>query len=153
MGEDLRKLKEHCHINCNVLLSIIILHQLFIYISDASPWQTWISCEEVMGGQCWQIDPHPLSLRPARVTLLGDSVQGGKYESVAVDNRNPERPIFFTTEDHEWGALRRFRADRRGWHALHTGGNTTLLNILDESTFEWTTDEGKGRTSANTYFR
>eukprot|EP00986_Skeletonema_menzelii_P017174 scaffold18042_cov108-Skeletonema_menzelii.AAC.1 len=24
-----------------------------------SPWNTWISCEEVAGGQCWQVEPDP----------------------------------------------------------------------------------------------
>jgi Bacterial protein of unknown function (DUF839) len=22
-----------------------------------TPWNTWVSCEEVAGGQCWQVDP------------------------------------------------------------------------------------------------
>jgi hypothetical protein len=33
--------------------------------------------------------------------LLGGS--GGNFESVAVINIDPSRPIFFTTEDHESG--------------------------------------------------
>ncbi|KAL7523191.1 hypothetical protein ACHAXR_000061, partial [Thalassiosira sp. AJA248-18] len=84
-------------------------------------------------------------------TELGGS--GGRYESVAVDNRNPDWPIFFTTEDHERGALRRFLANGNGWDALHTNGKTTFLNIIDGNTFEWTTDEADGRDSAEKYFR
>lgn len=113
-----------------------------------TPWHTWISCEEYEDGQCWQIDP--VNERVAETKLGGN---GGRYESVAVDNRNPNAPIFFTTEDHERGALRRFLANGNGWDALHTDGETTFLNILDDSTFEWTDDEDEGRDSAEKYFR
>jgi secreted PhoX family phosphatase len=26
-----------------------------------TPWNTYVSCEEVQGGQCWQVDPDPSS--------------------------------------------------------------------------------------------
>jgi hypothetical protein len=63
-----------------------------------TPWQTWISCEEVRGGQCWQVDPNPDSPNhnSPNETLLGGP-NGGAYESVAVDNRNPNKPVFFVT--------------------------------------------------------
>lgn len=118
-----------------------------------SPWNTWISCEETTGGQCWQIDPDPISVyhQSPMETLLGGD--GGRYETVACDNRNPNRPIFFTTEDHEYGALRRFEADGNGWDALHIGGTTTFLRIMDDSTFMWTTNEFAAKNSAVTYYR
>lgn len=112
-----------------------------------SPWNTFISCEEYEGGQCWQIDP--VNGRTEK-TKLGGS--GGRYESVAVDNRNPDSPVFFTTEDHEEGAMRRFVADGSGWDALHSNGDTTFLNILGDGEFEWTDDEDDGRDSASEYF-
>lgn len=48
-----------------------------------SPWNTWISCEEVSKGQCWQIDPNPLSEyhETPMETLLGGA-DGGKFETV-----------------------------------------------------------------------
>lgn len=61
--------------------------------------------------------------------------------------------MFFTTEDHEFGALRRFEADGKGWDSLHSGGNTTFLLILDNKNYEWTTDEFTARNSAATYYR
>ena len=77
------------------------------------------------------------------MTLIGGD--GGHYESVAVDNRNPDQPIFFLTEDFKQGALRRFEADGSGWDSLHTGGNTTFLRFLDDNKFEWTGDESLDR--------
>ena len=69
-----------------------------------------------------------------------------------VDNRNPNRPIFFTTEDAQYGALRRFEADSNGWDSLHQGGKTTFLRIIDSSRYEWTTDETAARASAAQYY-
>lgn len=112
-----------------------------------TPWNTFISCEEFSGGQCWQIDPIS---GDAKATQLGGN--GGRYESVAVDNRDPANPVFFTTEDDEAGALRRFVADGYGWESLHSGGDTTFLNILDGNNFEWTDSEDKGRQSASKFF-
>jgi len=112
-----------------------------------TPWNTWVSCEEFSDGQCWQIDPYS---GQAKETKLGGS--GGRYESVAVDNRNPENPVFFTTEDDEEGALRRFVAQGSGWDALHSGGEHSFLNIRSDNTFEWTDDLDVGRKSASKYF-
>lgn len=70
-----------------------------------------------------------------------------------VDNRNPDRPIFFTTEDQEFGALRRFEADSNGWDSLHQGGTTTFLRIIDGSRYEWTADENAARNSAAIYYK
>mmetsp|Transcript_32205 Transcript_32205/g.67725 ORF Transcript_32205/g.67725 Transcript_32205/m.67725 type:complete len:654 (+) Transcript_32205:76-2037(+) len=112
-----------------------------------TPWNTWITCEEYEKGQCWQVDP--INER-ALVTKLGGD--GGRYESVAVDDRITNQPVFFTTEDHEEGALRRFVANGNDWDALHSDGETTFLNILDDNTYEWTTDEGDGKQSAADYF-
>ena len=115
-----------------------------------TPWNTWVSCEEFDEGQCWEIDP--VKERSAQTKLGG--IDGGKYESVAVDNRNPDRPVFYVTEDREHGALRRYEANGSGWGALHSddGGTTTFLRIIDDSIFEWTTDEDIGQESAGEYY-
>jgi len=112
-----------------------------------TPWNTWVSCEEFSEGQCWQIDP--ISGEAEKTELGGD---GGRYESVAVDNRNPANPVFFTTEDDEEGAFRRFVASGSGWDALHSEGEHSFLNILSGNTFEWTEDLDVGRASASKFF-
>lgn len=50
-------------------------------------------------------------------------------------------------------ALRRFEADGNGWDSLHQGGDTTFLNIIDDSRYEWTKNETLARMSANAYYR
>ena len=118
-----------------------------------TPWQTWISCEEVRGGQCWQVDPNPDSPNhnsPKETRLGGPN--GGAYESVAVDYRNPDKPVFFVTEDRSNGELRRFVADGNGWDALHEGGTTTYLQFLSGNRFQWTSSLSEGENSASTYY-
>jgi hypothetical protein len=118
-----------------------------------TPWQTWISCEEVVGGQCWQVDPNPDSPNhnsPKETRLGGPN--GGAYESVAVDNRNPNKPVFFVTEDTSNGELRRFVADGNGWDALHEGGTTTYLQFLSGNRFQWTSSLSEGEDSASNYY-
>jgi hypothetical protein len=69
-----------------------------------------------------------------------------------VDNTNPYKPIFFLTEDHASGALRRFIADGNGWDSLHVGGTITFLYFYGDGNFDWTADEGLGRQSAAQYY-
>jgi len=113
-----------------------------------TPWNTWVSCEEYEDGQCWEVDP--VNGR-ARETRLGG--RGGRYESVACDDSEPSRPVFFTTEDDETGALRRFAARGAGWGALHSDGDESFLLIKDGRNFEWTADESAARRSAARYYR
>ena len=86
-----------------------------------------------------------------KVTLLGGT-SGGSYESVAVDNTNQDKPIFFVTEDSSDGELRRFEADGNGWNALHVGGQTTYLQFLDGGRFQWTSSLSAGQDSASSYY-
>jgi len=114
-----------------------------------SPWNTWISCEEVGSGQCWQVEPDPNkpNHNSPKATLLGGP-SGGAYETVAVDNTNENKPIFFTTEDKSNGELRRFEADGNDWDALHVGGQTTYLQFLSGNRFQWTLNIEDGKSSA-----
>lgn len=134
-----------------------------------------MSCEEYGRGQCWQVDPQRGGAAPA-VTALGGEA-GGNYESVAVDDRDPSRPTFFVTEDHESGALRRYtpppppiqdggNATRGGappaaadWRALHAeGGQTKYLVFLKDdegrltNEFAWVRNEDRGRRNAREHF-
>lgn len=80
-----------------------------------------ISCEESLNndGQCWQLD----ASGNAEATKLGGS-EGGKFESVAVDPRDDDHPVFYVTEDRSGGALRRFIA------TLYYSVQSYQLNLL-----------------------
>lgn len=99
---------------------------------------------------------------PPQITKLGGS-SGGNYESVAVDNTNIYQPIFYVTEDHEYGALRKYTPpilysnDNEpivaNWDTLHANGGTTEYLRFRDNTFEWTTNELSARNSQARYFR
>lgn len=124
-----------------------------------TPWGTFVSCEEYGRGQCFQIDPNPLGehhSRPEQTNLGGD---GGNFEAVGCDDRNPSQPIFFLTEDHKSGTLRKYTppptlsGTPAGWDALHVDGfNIEYLVFLDDERFTWTCDEQIGRFSQERYF-
>jgi len=71
---------------------------------------------------------------------------------VPVDNRTPERPIFFVTEDLSDGALCRVGVHGTGWNSLHQDVATSFLRISDDSRFEWTVDEDDAKDSAEDYY-
>lgn len=113
-----------------------------------TPWNTWISCEETLGGQCYQVDPE--NKRKAEVTKLGGK-EGGAFEAFAYDDRNVSAPVFFVTEDAQNGALRRFRPKRSvrmGWELLHEDGFVDYLEFYGKNQFRWTASIAKGRKSA-----
>jgi secreted PhoX family phosphatase len=67
----------------------------------ATPWGTWLSCEEVPAGQVYECDPfgiHPATLRPALGTF--------NHEAAAVDTSNQ---CVYLTEDAPDGGFYRFR--------------------------------------------
>lgn len=65
-----------------------------------TPWQTWLSCEEVDRGLVWECDPFGVKAGEARPAL-------GlfKHDAVAVDTVNDH---LYLTEDEPDGALYRF---------------------------------------------
>jgi secreted PhoX family phosphatase len=66
----------------------------------ATPWNTWLSCEEHEDGQVWECDPtgqRPAQVRPALGTF--------SHEAVAVD---PVRQHLYLTEDQPNGGFYRF---------------------------------------------
>lgn len=70
----------------------------------ATPWGTWLTCEEFGEGQVYECDPFgeaSQELRPALGTF--------KHEAVAVD---PDTRALFLTEDEPDGVLYRFTPDR-----------------------------------------
>ena len=77
----------------------------------ATPWNTWLSCEEVPFGQVWECDPYGRRKAVARPAL-------GlfKHEAVAVD---PVGRKIYMTEDIPDGRLYRFTPRR--WGRLDEG--------------------------------
>ena len=91
----------------------------------ATPWGTWLSCEEIDLGRVWECDP--LGQAPSTVwPALGVF----KHEAVAVD---PVRHHLYLTEDQSTGRFYRFTPSR-----LTSAGNPDLssgtlevMRILD----------------------
>ena len=84
---------------------------------------------------------------------------GGYFESFAVDNRVPTKPVVFVTEDALNGALRKYTppasATTSGgnYNALHTtGGSYEYLVILNATHFKWSTSLTEGRASQKAWF-
>jgi len=118
----------------------------------STPWNTWVSCEEYARGQCWQVDP--TGVKEAQKTKLVEPY-GGNFESMACDDRDPDHPKFYVTEDHERGALRRFTPDcvPPSWDMLHTSGTIDYLEFLPGNRFQWTSSLSRGRESAFQYYK
>jgi secreted PhoX family phosphatase len=116
-----------------------------------TPWQTWVSCEEHPGGQCYQVDPK--GVKQAEKTVLG-GLAGGQFEAMAVNNDNPTTPTFYVTEDKSNGAIRRFRPSvmTPGWDMLHAQGKLDYLEFRNGTTFRWTSSLTAGRQSAYNYY-
>lgn len=76
-----------------------------------TPWSTWLSCEEVPGGQVWECDVRRAGQGVAR-PALGRFV----HEAVSVDT---ERRQLYLTEDQPDGRLYRFTPT--AWPSLEAG--------------------------------
>jgi secreted PhoX family phosphatase len=77
----------------------------------ATPWGTWLTCEEYDTGSVWECDP--LGLRPAVQRLALGSFE---HEAVAADTRYRR---LYLTEDESDGRFYRFTPAR--WRNLDTG--------------------------------
>ncbi|MBQ15428.1 MAG: translocation protein TolB [Gammaproteobacteria bacterium] len=67
----------------------------------ATPWQTWLSCEEFTVGQVYECDP--FGVKPA---IVRPALGSFRHEAVAVDTLND---CLYLTEDAPDGGLYRFR--------------------------------------------
>ncbi|WP_328906893.1 DUF839 domain-containing protein [Streptomyces sp. NBC_00234] len=66
----------------------------------ATPWGTWLSCEEIYRGRVFEADPH------GRNTAVSRPVMGRfKHEAAACD---PDHRVVYLTEDEEDGCFYRF---------------------------------------------
>jgi secreted PhoX family phosphatase len=84
----------------------------------ATPWGTWLSCEELANGQVWECDPTGVAAAVARPAM-------GRFhhEAVAVD---PAGQRLYLTEDRPDGGLYRFTPT--SYPDLSSG----LLEVLTE---------------------
>jgi secreted PhoX family phosphatase len=89
----------------------------------ATPWRTWLTCEEHGSGRVWECDPTGESLAIAR-PALGTF----KHEAVAVDTR---RHQLYLTEDESNGRFYRFTPAR--WRNLTAG--TLEVAVVDGDGF------------------
>lgn len=96
----------------------------------ATPWRTWLSCEEVPKGRVHECDPFgvkPAIVRPALGVF--------KHEAIAID---PTSGHAYLTEDEPDGCLYRFVADRRderGFADLSAGA--LEVAVLEEGRVVW----------------
>ncbi|MFI6295460.1 alkaline phosphatase PhoX [Nonomuraea sp. NPDC050790] len=77
----------------------------------ATPWNTWLSCEETESGRVFECDPY--GERAARPRL---AMGRFRHEAAACD---PERQVVYLTEDEPDGCFYRFRP--RDWGDLTEG--------------------------------
>jgi uncharacterized protein len=92
-----------------------------------TPWGTWLSCEEVVGGYVWECDPsgrHPAVKLPA----LG----AFKHEAAAVDPRGKR---VYLTEDLIDGGFYRFTPSR--WPRLDAG-LLEIATVAADGRTSWT---------------
>lgn len=121
----------------------------------ATPWGTWISCEERREfGRCWQADPSGAKeAMPTDLTGPRGIKDYGYWEAFAWDGEHG-----YVTDD-DWqktpdlppfrGALVRYTPDKAAkeclaaeeWCALESGSHSYLkLNECGEMTFDWVAD-------------
>ncbi|OUS26991.1 translocation protein TolB [Gammaproteobacteria bacterium 45_16_T64] len=98
----------------------------------ATPWNTWLSCEEYEKGQVWECDPFgkaPAIVRPALGTFA--------HEAVAVDTKHHQ---LYMTEDRPDSCLYRFtpkHISSGGKLDLSSGTLAVAIMNRSSSTVSW----------------
>jgi uncharacterized protein len=92
----------------------------------ATPWGTWLSCEEFRNGRVWECDPFAPGQGVAR-PALGVRI----HEAAPVD---PRTGFVYLTEDDVDGRLYRFRPDR--WGDL-TSGTLEVASVAANGSVSW----------------
>lgn len=100
----------------------------------ATPWGTWLSCEEIEFGQVWECDP--LGHAPARPR---PAMGRCRHEMVSAD---AARGVVYMTEDEPDGLLYRFRP--HSWGDLSAGDLEALSVSGADGTTSWVPVEGLG---------
>lgn len=101
----------------------------------ATPWGTWLSCEETATGQVWECDP-----TGANQAILRPGLGRFRHEAAAVD---PNSGSVYLTEDERIGRLYRFDPSRLGsvadgqLHAARTSRPPSAMRIGDVAQVTW----------------
>jgi uncharacterized protein len=94
----------------------------------ATPWNTWLSCEEFNDGQVWECDPAGATAAVAKPALGIFS-----HEAVAVD---ASARTVYMTEDLPEGRFYRFVADASDWpaggRARFENGTLQVMQVLGD---------------------
>ncbi|GAA1897437.1 PhoX family protein [Streptomyces sodiiphilus] len=85
----------------------------------ATPWHTWLSCEETFRGKVFETDPYG-----QRAAVAHPAMGRFKHEAAACD---PDREVVYLTEDESDGCFYRYRPD--SWGDLSRG----RLEVLCET--------------------
>jgi secreted PhoX family phosphatase len=93
----------------------------------ATPWGTWLSCEEFDRGRVWECDP-----RGTRAAVVRPALGVFKHEAVAVDRH---RRRVYLTEDEGDGGFYRFTPRR--WRDLRRG-RLDIAIVQPDGTIKWT---------------
>ncbi|GGK52514.1 dTDP-glucose 4,6-dehydratase [Nocardia camponoti] len=96
----------------------------------ASPWNTWISCEEHNKGLCWETDPW--GVKPA---VSHEAMGVFNHEAAAFD---PDRKVVYLTEDEPDGGFYRYTPN--AWGNLSAGKLEVLTTDLN-----WAAVKPKGQ--------
>ncbi|MFI1338172.1 alkaline phosphatase PhoX [Streptomyces sp. NPDC020845] len=95
----------------------------------ATPWQTWLSCEEVSRGYVYETDPWGVKAATRR-----DAMGQFKHEAAAAD---PVRKVIYLTEDETDGCFYRFVPAT--WGDLSSGTLQVLVaGTAASGSFSWT---------------
>jgi secreted PhoX family phosphatase len=93
----------------------------------ATPWGTWLSCEEYPLGVVYETDP-----RGERPAVARSRMGRFTHEAAACD---PDRRVVYLTEDEPDGRFYRFRPDT--WGNLDTGTLEVLVASADSGPVTW----------------
>ena len=93
----------------------------------ATPWGTWLSCEEIQGGLVWECDP-----AGSRRALARPAMGTFKHEAAAVD---PRGRVVYLTEDLLDGGVYRFTPTR--WRDL-SEGMLEIATVASGGRVSWT---------------
>ena len=111
----------------------------------ATPWKSWVTCEEADGGRVYQVDPS--GRIGFRTTALGDL---GMYESFTYDD-STFLPTFYVTRDDWDGVISRFTPNAIGmqcyrqvrdldrWCTLEHG-TVDYLYLYEDGRATWTSN-------------
>jgi uncharacterized protein len=105
----------------------------------STPWGTWLSCEEVMGGLVWECDP-----AGKRRALSRPAMGVFKHEAAAV---HPQGRRIYLTEDLMDGGLYRFTPAR--WHDL-SEGLLEIATVARDGSVSWSKVPDPGGRRADT---